>query len=115
MAYQPTGEEYGYEESRGRERRRRDRRRTFGRRDIDREFVVRARTRTALAAVGAICGGLAVLYFFFAAIGAVDLGDAIVATLAALVLGAIWLGFFIYRIRTDALRVQRPDRERRGF
>jgi hypothetical protein len=117
MAYDPAS---GYEslpetDTPDRERRRGDRRRSFGRRDWDREFVVRARTRTALAAVGAMAGGLAVLYMFFAAIGAVDLGDAVIATIAALVLGGIWLAFFIYRIRTNALRVQRPDRERRGF
>jgi hypothetical protein len=113
VAYEPAGT-FDVEQSE-RDRRSGDRRRSFGRRDLDTEFVVRARTRTALAAVGAMCGGLAVLYFFFALIGTVDLGDAVVATIIALVLGAVWLAFFVYRIRTNALRVQRPDRERRGF
>ena len=63
----------------------------------------------------AMCGGLAVLYVFFVAIGTVDLGDAIVATIAALVLAAIWLVAFWRRMKTNALVVQRPDRERRGF
>jgi hypothetical protein len=85
------------------------------RRDEDLELLRRVRVRTAAAAIGAVCGGLAVLYVFFAAIGAVDLGDAIAATLIALVLGGVWLAFFVYRARTDALRVQRSDRERRGF
>ena len=63
----------------------------------------------------AMCGGLAVLYVFFVAIGTIDIGDAVVATIAALVLAVIWLVAFWRRMKTDALRVQRPDRERRGF
>jgi len=90
-------------------------RRRDPRRLDDHELIQRARLRSAVATVGAICGGLAVLYFFFAAIGAVDLGDAALATVVAVLLGLVWLGFFVYRIRTDAVRVQRPDRERRGF
>jgi hypothetical protein len=91
-----------------------DRRRGLRRAD-DRAGLQRARVGSAAAAIGAICGGFAVLYLFFAAIGAVDVGDAAVATAIALALGAVWLGFFVYRARTGALRVQRPDRERRGF
>lgn len=63
----------------------------------------------------AMCGGLAVLYLFFAVIGAVDLGDAAVATGAAIVLAVIWLIGFRRRLKTGAAFVQRPDRERRGF
>jgi ABC-type transport system involved in cytochrome bd biosynthesis fused ATPase/permease subunit len=94
------------------ERDRRDEDRRSGlRREADRE----ERMRSMAAFIFAFCGGLAVLYVFFAAIGAVDIGDAIVATIIAVVLAAIWLLAFWRRLRSDALRVQRPDRERRGF
>ena len=63
----------------------------------------------------AVCGGLAAIFLFFAAMGAVDLGDAIVATVVAIVLGLVWFAGFYYRQRTDAGRVQWRDRERRGF
>jgi hypothetical protein len=88
-----------------------DRRLTFGRRQEDRE----AQFRTFAAVFLAFCGGLAVLYLFFAAVGAVDLGDAIVATIAALVLAGIWLIGVYQRARTGAIFVTRRDRERRGF
>ena len=71
--------------------------------------------RSMAAFIFAFCGGLAVLYVFFAAIGAVDIGDAIVATVVAVILACVWLFAFWRRLRSDALRVQRPDRERRGF
>ena len=63
----------------------------------------------------AMCGGLAVLYLFFVVIGTIDVGDAAVATLTAIVLALIWLFSFWRRMRTDAVVRQRPDRERRGF
>ena len=63
----------------------------------------------------AMCGGLAVLYLFFVAIGTIDVGDAAMATGAAIVLALLWLGAFWYRMRTNALVAQRPDSERRGF
>jgi len=63
----------------------------------------------------AMCGGLAVLYLFFVAIGTIDVGDAALATGAAIVLALIWLVAYWRRMKTDALVVQRPDRERRGF
>jgi hypothetical protein len=87
------------------------------RRATDRLFYSEDPRRTAAAAVLSICGGLAVLYVFFAIIGAVDLGDAIVATLIAIGLGAVWFAGFWYRQRSgeEILRAARPDRERRGF
>jgi hypothetical protein len=88
-----------------------DRRLTFGRREEDRQ----AQFRTFAAVFLAFCGGLAVLYVFFALIGAVDLGDAIVATVAALVLAGIWLIGVYQRARSGAIFVTRRDRERRGF
>jgi len=63
----------------------------------------------------AFCGGLAVLYVFFVIVGAIDVGDAIIATVIALVLALIWLFGFWRRLQTNATTVQRPDRERRGF
>jgi hypothetical protein len=63
----------------------------------------------------AMCGGLAVLYLFFVAIGTIDVGDAVAATVAAIVLALIWLAAYWRRMKTNALVVQRPDRERRGF
>ena len=63
----------------------------------------------------AMCGGLAVLYLFFVIIGTIEIGDAIAATVAAIVLALIWLYGFRRRMRTNAVVVQRSDRERRGF
>jgi Na+-driven multidrug efflux pump len=63
----------------------------------------------------AMCGGLGVLYLFFVAIGTIDIADAAVATIGAIVLALIWLAAYWYRLKTNALVVQRPDRERRGF
>jgi Na+-driven multidrug efflux pump len=63
----------------------------------------------------AMCGGLVVLYLFFVAIGTIDIADAAVATIGAIVLALIWLAAYWYRLKTNALVVQRPDRERRGF
>jgi hypothetical protein len=73
------------------------------------------RPRTATAVLMAICGGLAALYLFFALVGTVDLGRAAVASLVALVLAAIWLVGVLNRVLTGPTRVQRQDRERRGF
>ena len=87
-------------------------RRTGGlRREADRAERVREMAAFALA----ICGGLAVLFLFFVVVGTVNVGNAIVATVAACVLAAIWLFGFWRRLRTNASFVQRPDRERRGF
>ena len=61
-----------------------------------------------------LCGGLVVLYIFFVAIGTVGLGEATVATVAAIVLAVIWIIAYWRRMKTTSF-VQRPDRERRGF
>ena len=64
----------------------------------------------------AVCGGLAAIFLFFAAMGAVDLGDAVAATVIAIVMGLVWFGGFYYRHRTGEVRLaERRDRERRGF
>jgi hypothetical protein len=84
------------------------------RRSEDRAAV----TRTMVAALVSICGGLAALYLFLAAIGAVDLTQALIATGVALGLGIVWFIGFLLRMRGGGnivTRVQRPDRERRGF
>jgi drug/metabolite transporter (DMT)-like permease len=93
------------------ERRRGDDRRGAVRRNADRAERLREMAAFAIA----MCGGLAVLYLFFVAIGTIDVGDAAVATAAAVVLALIWLAAYWYRMKTNALLVQRPDRERRGF
>src|SRR3954468_1887433 len=66
--------------------RRRDRRR-YERRSEDREQYLRVAIATALA----ICGGLVVVYIFFWAFGAFSLGEAVAATVVALLLGVLWL------------------------
>jgi hypothetical protein len=88
-----------------------DRRATEGRRAEDRS----ARFRDAAATLIAFCGALAVLYVFFAIIGAVDFGDTIVFTIAAVVLVLVWLAGVWQRARTGARFVTQADRERRGF
>src|SRR5436190_2140388 len=93
------------------DRRSGDDRRGALRREADRSERIREMAAFAIA----MCGGLAVLYVFFVIIGTVDIGDAIAATVAALVLAAMWLWAFRRRMKTDAVLVQRPDRERRGF
>jgi fatty acid desaturase len=86
-------------------------RRTFERRAEDRARMV----RTAAAAAMAICGGLVVLFLFFWALGAIDVKDAVAATVVAVVLASVWLSGFIYRRRHEAGELLRHDRERRGF
>ena len=73
------------------------------------------RFRDAAATLLAFCGGLAILYLFFAAIGTVDLGDAIVATVIAIGLAIIWLIGAYQRWKSGAIFVTRRDRERRGY
>jgi protein-S-isoprenylcysteine O-methyltransferase Ste14 len=91
-----------------------DRRRNpEGRRAEDRQQHQRLRDITAT--VLALCGALSVVYIFFAAVGAVDLGDAVVASGVAIVLAAIWLLGAWQRARSGAAFATRPDRERRGF
>ena len=73
------------------------------------------RFRDVAATLITFCGGLAILFLFFAAIGAVDVGDAAGLFAAALVLAVIYLLGAWQRARTGAERATRPDRERRGF
>ena len=97
------------------ERRRIPDRRQGERREADRSFYL----RTAAAAAVAICGGLAIVYLFFAAFGAIDIEDAAAATTIAVVMGLVWLGGYFLRHRQLAGGAQRAndksDRERRGF
>lgn len=97
------------------ERRRNPDRRQADRRSEDRSFYL----RTAAAAAVAVCGGLAIVYLFFAAFGAIDLEEAIVATSIAVVMGLVWLGGYLVRHRQAAgpetALGDRGDRERRGF
>ena len=101
------------------DRRTDDRRSTMsygGRRRAPRRAADRARLLRDMAAlVFALCGGLAVVYLFFAALGAIDFGEAATASLIALGLGLVWMIGFGVRVRTHAERAQRADRERRGF
>ena len=86
-------------------------RRSVPRRAVDREQQWRSLAATFLA----FCGALAVLYLFIGLIGAVDFGEAAIASGVAIVLGLIWLAGAYQRARTGAGVVTRPDRERRGF
>jgi hypothetical protein len=88
-----------------------DRRAMEGRRAEDRW----ARFRDVAATLLAFCGGLAVLYVFFALIGAVKFEDTLVFTVAAGVLALIWLFGVWQRARSGARFVTRADRERRGY
>jgi hypothetical protein len=87
-------------------------RRSYIRRAEDRGNLV----RTVIALLFAICGGLAVIFLFFAAMGAIDFGDALAATVVAIVFGLVWFAGFYYRHRTGEVTLaERRDRERRGF
>jgi hypothetical protein len=63
----------------------------------------------------AFCGGLVVLFLFFVAIGTVDPGDAVAATIGAVVLTLVWLAGAYQRYRSGAIFITRRDRERRGY
>jgi hypothetical protein len=89
-----------------------------GRRQAPRRAEDRSKLlREMVALVIALCGGLAVIYLFFAALGAVDVGEAAMASAIALGLGLVWVIAFGYRLRTNAARSAGPraDKERRGF
>jgi hypothetical protein len=87
-----------------------------GRRQAPRRAADRTKLLRDMAAlVFALCGGLAAVYLFFAAFGAIDFEEAATASLIAVGLGLVWMIGFGYRIRTHAARAQRGDRERRGF
>jgi hypothetical protein len=74
-----------------------------------------SRIRMALALAVCTCGGLAALFLFFALVGTVHLGRAEAATAVAAGFALVWLIGFTQRARTGSTRVQRHDRERRGF
>ena len=95
----------------GQERRREDERRAGPRRAEDRE----RHWRSLAASLLAFCGALAVLYVSIGLIGAVDFGEAAVASAIAIGLALIWLAGAYQRARSGAGFVTRPDRERRGF
>jgi Flp pilus assembly protein TadB len=86
-------------------------RRAYDRREEDRAELA----RTVAAAAMAICGGLFVLFVFFWALGAIDVKDAVAATVVAVVLALVWLAGFLYRRRQEEPLLIRRDRERRGF
>jgi high-affinity Fe2+/Pb2+ permease len=94
------------------EERRAPERRSYERRAEDRTLLV----RTAASAALAICGGLTLVYLFFAALGAVDFGEAAVASTVAVVLALVWFAGYWWRHRAERASVpNREDRERRGF
>lgn len=71
--------------------------------------------RAATATFFAACGALVVLYVFVYSIGGIAPIDSLPVFLVVLLLALVWLAGAVYRYRTGAVRVQRPDRERRGF
>ena len=86
-------------------------RRAYVRREEDHGNLL----RQAVSLLFAICGGLAAIFLFFALMGAIDIGDAVAATVVAIVMAVVWFSGFYYRHRTQAGRTQWRDRERRGF
>ena len=91
-------------------------RRSPERRELARRAEDRAQfARNAANFAMAVCGGLAVLFVFFWALGAIDIKDAVATTIGAIVLASIWLAGFIYRRRHAAGKITRIERERRGF
>jgi len=93
------------------DRRRPDRRTGELRRAEDRAQMV----RTAIVAATSICGGLAILFVFFWALGAINVEDAAAAAIAAVVLALVWIAGFVYRHRVESRLGVRHERERRGF
>lgn len=93
------------------ERRTGERRSGAGRRAEDRA----ERLRSLAAGVLALCGALSVIYFLFAALGAVDIAEAAVGSGIAVVLALLWLAGAWQRARFGGALVTRGDRERRGF
>jgi fatty acid desaturase len=70
---------------------------------------------TALAAAVAFCGGLVIVFIFFWALGAVDVGEAVATTSVIVLLALVWLAFYLYRSRQEETHEIRRERERRGF
>jgi hypothetical protein len=97
------------------ERRRIPDRRQSERRAEDRSHYL----RTAAAAAVATCGGLSIVYLFFAAFGAIDPEEALAATALAAVTGLVWVAGYLVRHRQAGAAAGHPadriDRERRGF
>src|SRR3712207_6374791 len=82
-----------------------ERRRTPDGRQVERRAEDRSRClRPAAAAAVAICGGLSIVYLFFAAFGAIDMEEALAATVVAIVMGLVWLGGYFVRHRQAAGR-----------
>ena len=71
--------------------------------------------RTAIVAATSICGGLAILFLFFALLGTIDFKDAIGSVIVAVILALVWLAGFVYRHRQENGPAIRHERERRGF
>jgi hypothetical protein len=96
-----------------------ERRRIPDRRRSERRAEDRRYRRTVAAAAVALCGGLSVVYLFFAAFGAIDLEEALAATVVALAMALVWTAGHLVRHRQatgPAGQVtDRIDRERRGF
>lgn len=88
-----------------------ERRSGSGRRTEDRG----ERFRSLAAGLLALCGALSVIYFLFAALGAVDIGEAAVGSAIAVVLALLWLAGAWQRARSGGGFATRGDRERRGF
>jgi VIT1/CCC1 family predicted Fe2+/Mn2+ transporter len=86
-------------------------RRAYERSDEDRARLA----RTVAAAAMGLCGGLFVLFVFFWALGAIDVKDAVAATVVAVLLALVWVTGFVYRRRQEEPPLIRQDRERRGF
>ena len=88
-----------------------ERRRTPDRRRRDRRADDRTRfIRTAVAAAIAICGGLVVVFLFFAAIGAVRFRDAAVATLVTMVMATVSSFAALTRRRVTEASMNESDR-----
>ena len=82
-----------------------------GRRSEDRTQLV----RVGVIAATSICGGLAILFIFFALLGTIDFENAIGSVIVAVVLALVWLAGFAYRHRVESGLSVRHERERRGF
>lgn len=71
---------------------------------------------TLRAVLWSLTGAIIVLFIFFAAVGGINLIEAGVVSIAVAVLAILWLGHFLHRRAiADDPRVNRSDRERRGF
>jgi hypothetical protein len=89
-------------------------RRAFARRRDDHEQG--HLLRVVASVLVTLCGGLAALFLFLAAMNAIDPGDAVVASVIAVVMGLVWFAGFYSRHKSQAGRSQQwRDRERRGF